>query len=134
MGASVTSGSGYYRQELKGAATLRRTLRQAGEDLEDLKEANSRAAKVVEGAAHQDVPKVTGKLDSTIRSSGTKTAGIIRAGRKSVPYAGVVQWGWPAHNITPQPFATDAAKRTEPTWGRIYTEAVDTAIARIKGI
>lgn len=133
MSSSVTSGSGPYRQELKGAARLRRTLRQAGDDLEDMKDANTRAAKIVEEGAIGLVPVLTGDLARSIRSSGTKTAGVVRAGSKALPYAGVIHWGWPAHGITANPFAADAAKLTEPTWGRIYEEAVDKALARIKG-
>lgn len=133
MATSVTSGEGYLRHELKGAAQLRRTLRQAGDDLTDLKEANARAARVVEPAARSKAPVDTGRLASTIRSSGTKTAGVVRAGRKSVPYAGPIHFGWPARGIPATPFIADAAKQTEPAWGAIYLEAVEKAISRIKG-
>lgn len=134
MASTVTSGSGPIKLELKGAAQLRRTLKAAGDDLEDLKDANTRAAKVVEEGALGLVPVDTGFLASTIRSSGTKTAGVVRAGSKAVPYAGPIHWGWPARNIAAQPFAADAAKLTEPTWGPIYEDAVQKAIKRIKGM
>lgn len=133
MASTVTSGSGPLRTELKGAAELRRTLRKAGQDLEDLKDANAAAAKIVEEGAVGLVPVDFGNLARSIRSSGTKTAGVVRAGSKAVPYAGPIHWGWPARNIQANPFAADAAKLTEPTWGRIYEDAVQQAIKRIKG-
>lgn len=132
--STVTSGGGFLRQELKGAAQLRRTLKAAGDDLADLTAANTRAAKVVEEATLGLVPIDSGWLASTIRSSGTKTAGTVRAGNASAPYAGPIHWGWPARNIPANPFAADAAKLTEAVWGAIYTEAVDKALDRIKGM
>ena len=132
--STVTSGDGFLRQELKGAATLRRTLKQAGDDLEDLKEANAGAAKVVEEAALGLVPVDSGWLASTIRSTGTKAAGVVRAGGKTAPYAGPIHWGWPDRNIPANPFAADAAKLTEHIWGEIYADAVNKALDRIKGI
>lgn len=133
MASTVTSGSGFVRQEMRGAATLRRTLKAAGDDLADLKDANTRAAKVVEEGTLGLVPVESGWLASTIRSTGTAAAGVVRVGTKAVPYAGPIHWGWPARNIKANPFAADAAKLTEPTWGAIYEDAVNRAIDRIKG-
>ncbi len=134
MASTVASGSGDLRVELKGAAQLRRTLKAAGDDLEDLKDANTRAAKVVEEGTLGLVPVDTGFLASTIRSTGTKTAGFVRAGSKAIPYAGPIHWGWPKRNIKANPFAAEAARLTEPTWGPIYEDAVQKAINRIKGM
>ncbi|GAA1790917.1 HK97 gp10 family phage protein [Leucobacter iarius] len=134
MGSTVSSGSEYLRIEQRGAAKFRKTLRAAGDDLEDMKEAHAKAAGIVEGETRRRVPRgATGRLAGSIRSSGTKTAGVIRAGRKSIPYAGVIHWGWPARHITPRPFAADAAKATESQWGRIYDDLVAKAISRIQG-
>lgn len=133
MAKSITSGSGLLKTEVQGASRLARTLRQAGDDLEDLKDANARAAKIVEEGTLGLVPVRTGWLASTIRSTGTKAAGFIRAGGKLAPYAGPIHWGWPKRNIKPNPFAADAAKLTEPVWGRIYQDAVNKAIQRIQG-
>lgn len=134
MASVVASGSGSIRQELRGAAQLRRTLKQAGDDLEDMKDAHIRAAKIVEEATLGLVPVDSGWLASTIRSSGTATTATVRAGNKATPYAGPIHWGWPDRNIKANPFAAEAARLTEPTWGRIYADAVDKAISRIKGI
>jgi len=57
----------------------------------------------------------------------------VQAGRASVPYAGPIHWGWPARNIEPQPFLTDAAVATEPRWTAQYLEDVEAALAKVKG-
>ena len=105
----VAGQSGYVRVE--GAKELRRALRRAENDLEKkaLKEAHAAGARLVAAAATQIVPKVSGTLAGSIRASGTQTKGIVRAGRKSVPYAGVIHFGWPRRNISPQPFLCEAA-------------------------
>lgn len=119
--------------QIDGARELRRTLRAAGDDLEDLKEANQVAAEIAAAAARSRAPKRSGRLAADIRASGTKTAGIVRAGRKKLPYAGPIHWGWPARGIEAQPYLADGAKSTEPVWIPIYQKMIDDALQKVKG-
>lgn len=119
--------------KVEGGARLRRTLRQAGSDLQDLAAAHSATAALVANAGRARAPKVSGRLAGTIRPSGTKTKAVVRAGFARVPYAGPIHWGWPARNITAQPFLSDAATSTEPAWQNIYLQAVDRAISKVEG-
>lgn len=124
--------------KIEGGRQLRRTLRDAGSDLSDLKNANAQAARIVSGRAQSWAPARTGRLKSTVRSSGTKTAGIVRAGnnRKSesgVRYAAPIHWGWKARNIKANPFLSYSAQATEPTWIRLYESLVNKALAQIRG-
>jgi hypothetical protein len=118
---------------VEGLATLTRTMRKAGEDLADLKDANARAAQVVVSAAAAMAPRRSGRLASSIR--GTRAAGRARvqAGRASVPYAGPIHWGWPARRIGAQPFLTDAAQATEGTWLPQYLKDVQAALDGVRG-
>lgn len=116
-----------------GARELRRQLKAAGDDLTDLKEANKAAAQIVELSSVALAPVATGALMQSIRSSGTKTAGVVRAGRASLPYAGPIHWGWPKRNIKAQPFMLNAAHQTEPQWIEAYTDLVDKALQKVKG-
>ncbi len=70
---------------------------------------------------------------SISRAYSCSYAAIIRAGKKSVPYAGVIHWGWPRKNIVAQPWLTEAAASTESTWVDAYTEAVDEILETIEG-
>ena len=119
--------------QVAGAKELRRQLKAAGDDLEDLKAANKEAAHIVELSSVALAPVTTGALMHSIRSSGTKTAGIVRAGRSSLPYAGPIHWGWPKRNIKAQPFMLNAAHQSEPRWVEAYSELVDKALAKVKG-
>lgn len=120
--------------EVEGAARLRRTLRQAGVDLEQLRAAHARAAQIAADAAANAAPVRSGTLAGTVRASGTKTAGIIRAGFARIPYAGPIHWGWPRQGIRANPFMAEAAQATEPQWFGVYEQAVDKALSQIKGM
>lgn len=119
---------------VEGTRRLRRTLRQAGDDLGNLKSAHADAAEIAARASEALAPKRTGTLARTIRGSGTKTAGVMRAGRASVPYAGPIHWGWPARNISPQPFLSDGATNSQGRWLPVYEKAIDDAVRKVRGV
>lgn len=116
-----------------GARQLRSTLRRAGDDLSDLKDIHAEVGRIVEPVARAGAPVVSGRLAATVRSSGTKTQTVVRAGYASVPYAGPIHWGWPARRIRPRPFIADAAKKTEPRWVLAFKTGVDRILNKIKG-
>lgn len=119
---------------VEGASRLRRTLRAAGRDLGNLKAAHAKAAKIAETAAASAAPVLTGSLKGSLRSSGTGTAGIIRAGTKSVPYAAPIHWGWAARGIDPQPFISEGAQASEPVWLRVFEADLEDILDQVKGI
>jgi len=79
-----------------GMRELRCELRRAGSDMGELKDANRAAAQIVIPVAMAMAPKRTLALTESIRVGATLRAGIVRAGKKLVPYAGPIHWGWPA--------------------------------------
>ena len=93
---------------VKGAAEFRAAMKRMGADLSDLTAINRQAAETVAGTARDKAPRLTGALESSIRAGATRTRGTVKAGSRAIPYAGVIHFGWPAHNISPQPFIYDA--------------------------
>lgn len=129
---------------IDGARELRRTLKAAGDDLGDLKSAHAEAAKIAASASADLAPRQSGRLQASIRGAGTQAAGIVRAGKKSVPYANAVHWGriyWPnrshprrAYSPTnAQPFISDGATTSEGQWIPVFERAIDSALAKVKG-
>lgn len=127
-----------------GARQLRASLKAAGESLQDLKGAHRQAADIAARASAALAPELSGKLRATIRGAGTNTAGIIRAGKKSVPYAPAVHWGrrfWPNKShprstrsvVLGQPFLSDGAQDSEGKWLPVYEAVLDNAIDKVKG-
>ncbi|MBZ4486281.1 hypothetical protein [Microbacterium sp. cx-55] len=120
--------------ELKGGRQFRKGLRAAGDDLTDLKIVHGQVAGIASRRTRQLVPKKSGRLAATIRTSGTKTAGIVRVGNNSkVKYAGPIHWGWRRRHIKAQPFASDGATESQPQWLPIYSRYIDSALLKIKG-
>ena len=81
--------------EVEGMRQLRRKLSVLDDKIEDLKGLHQDLAEMVMDRAVALAPVRTGRLKQTIRASGTKTAGRVRAGYKRVPYAGNIHFGWP---------------------------------------
>lgn len=120
--------------QVKGARELRRSLKQAGDDFEDLKAVHKQVADIAARAGIVRAPVgATGRLRNSIRTSGTKTAAVIRAGYKTVPYAGPIHWGWPDRHIEGQFYLNKGARATEPQWVQIYTDYVNAALDKIEG-
>lgn len=119
--------------EIEGQRELRRTLKAAGDDLSDLKAAHKEAAEIASDGSEPLAPRLSGKLAGSIRAGATKTQAVIRAGRKSVPYAGPIHWGWKARGIEPHAFLADGAKRTESQWIPIFEKVLQESIKKVKG-
>lgn len=123
--------------EVQGLARMQRTMRRAGLSLDEFKEVHRRVARTVAVAGRGLAPHRTGRLAASVRGSGTKAQAVVRAGtgrNGAVPYAGVIHWGWEAHNITAQPFASRAATDTEPEWLGDYERHIDRTIRQVRGL
>jgi hypothetical protein len=100
--------------QIEGGAKLRRAFRDAEAGMEDLKDLHKSLADDVAGTAKTKVPVRTGRLQRSIRGSGTKTAARVRAGNNrasgatAVPYGPAIHFGWSRRGIKPQPFLYEA--------------------------
>lgn len=133
------------RVQVEGGARLRRTLRQAGVDMKELRDANRESARSILPMAiamapvgqprpmHWESASPPGRLKNSLRVAATNSSGMIRAGRKSVPYGGPIHWGWPARNITENPWILRAAQDHEDVWTAVYHDHVDGILKSIKG-
>jgi phage gpG-like protein len=118
---------------LEGTNNLARTLRIAGRKMADMEDENRNTASVIMRDALGRVPRKSGALAGSIRPEATKGEAITYAGSYSVPYAGPINYGWPAHNISAQPFLTTALTDTEPVWLRDYERSIKEACNLVRG-
>lgn len=123
--------------KVEGAARLRRTMRKAGVDMRELKEANRRAAQIVLTAATATAPvgpDAGGHIKGTGRVGATNSVGTVRFGSKARPYGPPVHYGWHKGGIHyGNPWVTDAAQATESTWIQIYYRDLERVISKIEG-
>lgn len=118
-----------YRVE--GGRELRRTLRQAGDDLENLKDTHRQVGTFVSNRARERTPSATGRLGATGRPGATKTAALVRFGGARAPYARFVHWG--TRLMRARPWVTEAAQASRQAWETMYQQGVNRVLARIKG-
>lgn len=117
--------------QVEGARELRAALKRAADDMADLKAANHDAAQIVADEAKSIVPQLTGRLSGTIRANTAKATAIVKAGGAGIPYAGVIHFGWPGHNIEPQPFLYDALDHRRDDVIAAYEKAIQPVIDRV---
>lgn len=125
------------RFHVYGARNLTRTLNKASIDVAQLKEVNKQAADIVKPVAKAKAPKRSGAMAKTARTSATRKAGTFSMGNRAkgkVPYAAVINYGWPVRNIAASLFAQEAAKSTEPVWTANYLRFVANVLGKVKGI
>lgn len=117
--------------KVEGLTTLRRDMRKAGVDLEELKDSNRSAAGVVHKYAKPGIPKDSEALVKTIRFGATQKSGYIRLGKKSVPYAGPIHFGWEKRGIKPRAVISEAAVEHEPEWVQVYMSHISKILKKI---
>lgn len=100
--------------------------------VEELKGANREIAEDVTQVARGLVRIDSGRLQASIRPGATARTGLVRAGRGSVPYAAVQHFGWPARNISPDPFLYDALDERREEVERRYLDALNKATEGIR--
>lgn len=118
---------------VEGARELRSTMKAAGEDLGDLKDAHAEVAAYVATSARAAAPITSGRLAATVRGNRAAASAVVKAGSAAAPYAGPIHWGWPARSIAAQPFLTATAAETEPHWTETYLAAIRRIVDRIHG-
>jgi hypothetical protein len=117
--------------EVIGLPRLRSTLSAAAADISDMSDAAERSARLVQTSARSRAPRLSGRLAGSLRvlhlSGGDAEIG------SGLIYAPVIHNGWWAHNITPNPFLSDALDRAEVTITDYYARDIDRALAQVKG-
>jgi hypothetical protein len=94
---------------VKGLREVTRSFKQYEGAVDDLKEANAAISSKVAQSAVATTPKLTGQLASTVRGNRAVQRVQLKAGGARTPYAGIIEYGWPAKNIEAQPFLRRAA-------------------------
>jgi hypothetical protein len=90
--------------KLEGTRELQELLIKLGKDLESNSELNEELSSNLAQKASSIAPRLTGSLASSIVGNPSPQKAQIVAGSGAVPYAGVIEYGWPAKNIQAQPY------------------------------
>lgn len=113
---------------VEGIDTLDATLGDLADALSDLSTPGLDAAQAALDAATPNVPYKSGALADSGKVVGDGAmAGVFW----DEPYAGVILNGWPAHNITAQPWI-DPDQTTDVVTG-VFTDYVQAAVDQVRG-
>ena len=116
---------------VRGAAELRRALGNMEDGVKDLTRVQRDAADIVAQESRGLVPVGDGTLRGSIKSRASKTRSSVAAGRRSVVYAGVIHFGWPRHNIEPQPFLYEALDKRHDEVVKLYEDRVSALVRKL---
>lgn len=93
-----------------GLTELLRSLGQAAEDADDMREGLADVGQVIADAAGPLIPRDTGRLARSLTIEAQPDRVDIGLG---TPYGGVIEYGWPARNIRPAHALRDALTLSE---------------------
>lgn len=113
-----------------GLNAVVRDLQAIGVEVEDLKNAFAEVADLGARIAAGYVQSDSGALAADVRGNRAKSKAVITAGRASLPYAGVQNYGWPARNISPQGFMQAADRDLQPISLRLLEAEINKQIRR----
>jgi hypothetical protein len=116
--------------ELIGGDTFARTLAAFGDEVTHLTAAHTAAGAEVARLAGGRARRRTGALAASFGPRVTDAGVVVTS---PLRYAGVQEFGWSAHHITPSYALTSALDDAAPTVERIYGDAVDTALGKVRG-
>ena len=115
---------------MTGAKELRRAVRRAENRglSAALRDAYRDSSSVVANRSKIHAPRRSGALRSSVRAQATTTKAVVVAGRgRTNGYAGVIHFGWPARNITAQPFIHESLKSE---WDKVV-DTFEDALAKL---
>jgi HK97 gp10 family phage protein len=118
---------------ITGLNELRRELRKLsgeGEWLKEMRDVNKAAADVIVREAKRRAPHKSGKLAGAIRSTSAGARARVVSGKAAVQYARVIEFGWPGHNIEPQPHLYPAVAAKSGEMIEVYMSAVEELLSR----
>jgi phage gpG-like protein len=115
---------------VEGLNTLVRDLERLGVEVDDLKAAFGAIA--AEGAqkAAQFAPRRTGRLAASVRGNRAKNKAVVTAGKASIAYAVVINYGSPKRHIAASQFMQRADEAMRPIALERIEAAISTAIRK----
>lgn len=115
---------------VEGLNRVLRDLQRLGLDIDDLKDAFQKVADRGAQMASTFAPRKSGRLAADVRGNRAKSKAVVRVGRASVPYAGALNYGWPARNIAATNYLQKTDKAMQPIAVGLLEQEIDRAIRR----
>jgi hypothetical protein len=115
---------------ITGVKEVTDTLNKLGRDLESNIELNKELSTTLSQKASALAPRLTGALASSVQGNPSAEKAQILAGSAAVPYAGVIEYGWPAKNKEAKPYLRPAVNNNMGYIIEKYNESIQKAIKK----
>jgi hypothetical protein len=119
-----------FKVVVKGIDNIQSLLNKLSKDIESNSGLNKNISSLVAKKASAIAPKLSGALASSIVGNGTSERAQIVAGSSSVPYAGVIEYGWPQKGREARPYLMPAVNNNMKEIVQEYGKGIDQAIRR----
>ena len=116
--------------QVTGLTQLLRALKALGLDVDDLKDAFSAISREAADRAAKHAPRRSGRLAASIRGNRAQSKAVVLAGSARVPYARVINYGWPSRGIAARSFMQRADADMQDRAIDMLEEGIDQAIKR----
>ena len=113
---------------IQGVKEVTDSLNKMARDLESNIELNEELSTTLSQKASALAPRLTGALASSVVGNPSAEKAQILAGSAAVPYAGVIEYGWPQRNIAAQPYLNPAVNNNMGYIIEKYNESIQNAI------
>jgi hypothetical protein len=113
---------------ITGVKEVTDSLKKLGRDLESNIELNKELSANLSQKASAMAPRVTGALASSVQGNPSAEKAQILAGSAAVPYAGVIEYGWPAKNKQAKPYLNPAVNNNMGYIIEKYNDSIQKAI------
>jgi hypothetical protein len=113
---------------VEGIKQVTDSLKKLNKDLESNIELNKELSTTLSQKASAMAPVLTGALASSVKGNPSAEKAQILAGSAAVPYAGVIEYGWPDRNIDAQPYLNPAVNDNMGYIIEKYSDSIQKAI------
>jgi hypothetical protein len=115
---------------VKGVDEVKSLINKVSNELENNLTLNKELSYELAQKASAMAPRLTGALASTVVGNPSEKKAQILAGSAAVPYAGVIEYGWPEKNIQAQPYLRPAVHNNMGYIIAKYEESIKTTIKK----
>jgi phage gpG-like protein len=113
---------------IQGVKEVTDSLNKMARELESNIELNKELSTTLSQKASALAPRLTGALASSVVGNPSAEKAQIMAGSAAVPYAGVIEYGWPDRNIDAQPYLNPAVNDNIGYIIEKYNDSIQKAI------
>jgi phage gpG-like protein len=113
---------------IQGVKEVTDSLKRMARDLESNLDLNKELSTTLSQKASAMAPRLTGALASSVAGNPSAEKAQILAGSAAVPYAGVIEYGWPAKNREAKPYLNPAVNDNMGYIIEKYNDSIQKAI------